>query len=241
MTKVTYADTSGAWHDFNAMIKRLIGEGSLKKVCEIGGGANPLLKPEYISVHGLDYTILDISEEELDKAPSEYKKLVADITVRSMNTQQQFDLVFSRMLAEHVRDAEIFHTNVRALMVEGGFACHFFPTLYALPFVINLMLPERLTDSLLHVLSPRDRHKQGKFPAYYRWCYGPTGKQIERLESLGYAVSEYKGFFGHAGYYRKIPIIRDMHPYITRLLLEHPTPYLTSYAYVILKKSSSDA
>jgi len=238
MVRITYADTSGAWADFHAMIKRLIKESSLKKVCEIGAGANPLFKQEFISAYGLDYTILDISTEELEKAPAGYKKLVADISDRSMSFRTQFDLVFSRMLAEHVRDAETFHANVRALLVEGGFACHFFPTLYALPFMLNLILPERATDFLLHVLSPRDSHTQGKFPAYYRWCYGPTGKQVQRLESLGYAVSEYKGFFGHAGYYRKIPIIRNMHPFITRLLLKHPTPYLTSYAYVILKKSS---
>ncbi|OHB74962.1 MAG: hypothetical protein A2Z34_07945, partial [Planctomycetes bacterium RBG_16_59_8] len=232
MARITYSDRA----DFHAMIRMLIEGGSLKKICEIGGGANPLLKQEYISARGLDYTILDISEEELEKASTGCRKLVADITDRELNPSPQFDLVFSRMLAEHVSDAETFHGNVRALLVQGGLACHFFPTLYALPFVINLLLPERLTGHILHLLSPRNRHKHGKFPAFYRWCYGPLPQQIRRLEGLKYEVIEYKGFFGHEGYYRRLPGIRNIHVTVTKALLKRPNPYLTSYAYVIMKK-----
>lgn len=237
MVRITYADSHGAWSDFHAVIRRMIEENSLKRICEIGGGANPLLKEDYIADQGLDYTILDISEEELEKAPSGYKKLVADIADRSPKFAPQFDLILSRMLAEHVRDAETFHSNVHALLVKDGFACHFFPTLFALPFMVNLLLPERLTGYILEVLSPRDRHNQGKFPAYYRWCYGPTGRQVKRLENLRYTVLDYKGFFGHEGYYRKLSVIKDIHRYFTRVLLKRPNPYLTSYAYVIMKKS----
>ena len=52
MVRITYADTSGAWTDFHAMIKRLIKESSLKKVCEIGAGARTGCKKDHKSVGG---------------------------------------------------------------------------------------------------------------------------------------------------------------------------------------------
>ena len=67
-------------------------------------------------------------------------------------------------------------------------------------------MPERLADILLHMFETRDRFQHAKFPAYYRWCRGPTHKQINRFISLGYDVVEYRGFFGH-GYYNKIKVL----------------------------------
>jgi hypothetical protein len=47
-----------------------------KNICEIGGGANPLLILDFIRKNDIEYSILDISEIELNKEPNEYKKLL---------------------------------------------------------------------------------------------------------------------------------------------------------------------
>jgi hypothetical protein len=143
------------------------------------------------------------------------------------------------MLAEHVRQPRQFHRNVHSLLRPGGLAFHFFPTLYALPFVANALLPERASAAVLRFCSPRDPVTQRKFPAYYRWCRGPTASQMRRFESLGYAVEQYVGFFGH-GYYERIPGLRSLHRWATAYMLRHPLPWVTSFAYLILRKASTE-
>jgi hypothetical protein len=140
------------------------------------------------------------------------------------------------MVAEHVKDGRQFHKNVRTILRENGLAVHFFPTLYALPFLLNRLSPEVLVDKLASVLTPRDRHQHARFPAYYDWCRGPLRSQVKKFEELGYQVLEYRGFFGHAGYYRRIPFMKRLHELNTSWFLRMPNPLFTSYAYVVLRK-----
>ena len=147
------------------------------------------------------------------------------------------------MLAEHITNAPQFHANIRKILAPEGVAAHFFPTLYAIPFLMNRMIPESLSDRLLSVFAPRDRFQRAKFPAYYQWCRGPTRRQFQRLASVGLAVVEYIGFFGHGGYYRRLPGIRQIHELATRMLMKFPNPCLTSYAFLVvtpLPQSDSD-
>jgi len=141
------------------------------------------------------------------------------------------------MLAEHISNPKQFHTNVREMLVENGLAVHLFPTLYALPFLVNYLVPEYLAGFLLNAFAPRDKYQHEKFSAYYRWCRGPTRSQIKKLSSVGYDVVEYRGFFGHTGYYEKIKIMKRIHEIKTNFLLRNPNPLLTSYAYVVLRKA----
>lgn len=239
MINITYGRSNDAWQDFNKTLKQLIEKNSFKRICEVGGGANPSLSIEYVLANDIDYTLLDISSEELEKAPPGYGKIVADICEKNeLNVPGKFDLLFSKMLMEHIVDAKAFHGNIYKLLISDGLAFHFFPTLYAPPFLTNRLVPQAISSLLLDVFAPRDRIKLGKFPAKYIWCLGPTMRQIRRLEKLNYTIIEYRGFFGH-GYYKKIPIIKKAHTMLTNFLVRHPLPYLTSYAYLILKKTTS--
>ena len=235
-TKVTYSKTEDAWVGFEKFITDMIESYHVKGVCEVGGGANPLIKAEYIRDNAIDYAILDVSKEELDKAPLEYKKIEAEISDRDFMLSSKFDLVFSKMLAEHIEDAEQFHKNVFSILNKGGLSIHFFPTLYAFPFLVNRVFPETITNKLLNFFSPRDLYQHAKFPAYYSWCRGPTGTQIKRFTDLGYEVVEYRGYFGHSFYYNRVPLIKRLHVLITSYLLKNPKPLFTSYAWVVLKK-----
>ncbi len=240
-SQVSYRRSEEAWSGFEAFLKQLIETRGVRTICEIGGGANPVLPIEYIQEHSLQYTVLDISESELQKAPAIYHKIAADIASKDFSSDgKTFDLVFSKMLAEHIRNASQFHANIRTMLSPGGVAAHFFPTLYAFPFLVNRLIPESLSDRLLNVFAPRDRYQHAKFPAYYQWCRGPTRRQFQRLASVGLEVVEYVGFFGHAGYYRRLPGIREIHELTIRTLMRSPNPHLTSYAFLVVTPNSDE-
>lgn len=234
---ISYDRSDRAWSQHRAQLVSLIQNQSLRRICEVGGGANPLLTLDAIQELGLEeYTVLDVSAVELAKAPEGYGKVQADICGQLSGASENFDLVFSKMLAEHVPDAAAFHRNVLRLLRPGGLAFHFFPTLYALPFVVNRLLPETLARYLLNLVSPRDSNKHAKFPAYYRWCRGPTPSQIRTLSGLGYEVVSYVGFFGHEGYWRRVPPVARLSAWLSKWLLRHPNPWLTSFAWVTLRR-----
>jgi SAM-dependent methyltransferase len=232
---VRYGDFGEAWDRHSDTVRLLIERHVLKRVCEVGGGANPALPLSYVQERGLTYAILDISAAELEKAPTGYRKIVMDICSADAPVEDAFDLVFTKMLAEHVADAELFHRNVYKLLAPGGLAFHFFPTLYSPPFVANYLFPESLSRLLLDAFSPRDRVRHAKFPAYYRWCRGPTRRQLDRFGRLGYEVVQYGGFFGHA-YYQRLSVAHQVSRRIARFLVSHPVPQLTSFAYLVLRR-----
>jgi 2-polyprenyl-3-methyl-5-hydroxy-6-metoxy-1,4-benzoquinol methylase len=235
---IKYQHAIVAWRGVESEIEKQIIDSGARTVLEVGGGANPLFDKSFIDAHGLAYTLLDISATELAKAPDCYHKVVADICASSINIEGRFDFIFSRMLAEHVPNGAAFHRNTFKLLSPGGRAFHFFPTLWAPPFVVNRLLPERLAETLLHAIQAgRERSgKVAKFPALYSWCRGPTAAQVRRFESLGYEVVSYVGFFGHGAYYLKFPLLLRWHSAFTRWLVAHPQPWLTSFAQVTLKK-----
>lgn len=204
-------------------------------VCEIGGGANPLLSRDERDRLGITYTLIDVDASELAKAPDDVRKIEFDITSRAL--PRSFDVVFSKHLAEHVREPELMHRNVRAMLRPGGVAIHFFPTLYGAPFVLNRLIPEQLAERMLLRLQPyrASPGNHGKFPAYYRWCRGPTRSQVRRLLSIGFEVDEYVACFGHA-YYCRAPVLQRLEDAKTRALLRHPVALLTSYAIVVLRR-----
>ena len=227
------------WTQAPSFLKSLIERESSTSVLEIGAGANPTLSPADLEGLGLRYTTNDRSASELAKAGPAYETLLLDMATagHAALPAQQFDLVFSRMVNEHVADGERYYRNIWRCCV-GGLTAHCFSTLYALPFVVNRLVPERLGSRLLDVFNPRpDRYQQDKFPAHYSWSRGPTRRMIGRLTGLGYEIVEYRGFFGHPYYERPLlRPVRALEEAKAASLCRHPIPALTSYAVVILRK-----
>jgi 2-polyprenyl-3-methyl-5-hydroxy-6-metoxy-1,4-benzoquinol methylase len=225
---------AGAWQ---APVHELVERTRPGRVCEVGGGANPALSQRFVAEHGIEYVLVDVSEEELAKAPTAYDKLVADAASPKFDPAGEYDFVFTITVAEHVRRPDVFHRNVFRLLVPGGRAFHFFSTLYALPFVANRVLPEVLTRRLLRLVQP-GREAEGshaKFTALYRWCRGPTRRQIARFERIGFHVEEYVGYFGH-DYYARVRPLQALEHRLEALLVRRPLPFLTTYASVVLRK-----
>lgn len=232
--KVIY-DSSDPWELYRQTLDQYIEKYACKSLCEIGGGAFPAISLEQVNKQELDYTILDISQVELDRAPKEYKKVLADICQPNLELKQQYDFIFSKMLAEHVENPRLFHSNVYKLLKPGGIALHFFPTLFSLPFLINWLVPEFVAKILFKLFVCNDPIEHKRFSVYYRWCKGPIEKQLRSFKALNYEILVYHGFFGHR-YYDRIPGVRAIHKLMVRFLVRFPNPYLTSFAFVILRK-----
>ncbi|HEV2981070.1 MAG TPA: class I SAM-dependent methyltransferase [Solirubrobacteraceae bacterium] len=217
-------------------VQRLIHDGA-KRWCDVGGGAKPVLNPGQIERRRLDYVLLDASQRQLDRAPGAYVKVCADILDASATSELlagggPFDVVVSRWTAEHVADGRRFHEAIFQVLAPGGSAVHFFPTLYSLPFVANLLLPPALSGALLRYAEPG---RTAKFAPHYKWCRGPTRRQLRRLQSVGYTVERYAGYFGHH-FYDSAPPLHRVHRAVSARLVAHPLPALTSFALVVLRR-----
>jgi len=223
--------------DFSEIIKDIINKKNLTEICDIGGGANPFLDQGFIK--NLNYYLLDISKDELEKAPEDFNKIHQDAASKNFTYENKFDLVFSKFFLEHIKNPDILHSNMHKALKTNGYSVHLFPTLFNLPFIINMILPEKISQIILNIIRGNPlKNKSGKFPAYYRWCFGPTSKQINRLENIGFELIEYKSYFGHPEYYRRLFPLNFFYEMFTKLIFKFKIPYLTSYAIIIMRKKS---
>jgi hypothetical protein len=228
-----------AWYSHHARCYELACSPDVRAVCDIGGGRNPRLTPDEIASASVEYTVLDISRRELDLAPSDYLKLEGDVCdsgVASAN-RNRFDLMFSRMVAEHVRSGESMHRNVLEMLAPGGMAFHFFPTLYVPVFVVNRVLPHTASAWLLDKFAPRP---EPAFPARYSWCRGPTRRACRRLRDIGYEIVEYRGFYGEA-YSANVPVLGPALAGLSGWAERRANPHLTAFAFLTLKKPATSA
>jgi SAM-dependent methyltransferase len=220
------------------MVKSQAEELHLARLCEIGGGRNALFTAEEIDEIGGSLTVKDISQSELYRGPGGYETLCLDIAGNIEGAAPgQFDLMFSKMVFEHVPDMKRAWRNIYTLLAPGGVALGFFPTLYALPFVINRLVPDSVTGPLLRAVFPNrnDEGKDPKFPAHYDHCFGDARKLKPMLVDIGFSEHHVLPFWGH-GYFRRLPIVRGLHHAFNRLASKRNWANFTTYAYVVVRK-----
>ena len=222
-----------SWHDFPTILNRHIktlAPGAV--VVEIGGGANPSLTVD--QVKGRHYIVIDIDESELDKAKGDhFNRVVADIS--SSKLPFKADFIFSKMLLEHVPNPENFHKGIFDLLKNGGSVLHFYATLYNPASLANLCLPEKLSKRILYWVQKRDWHTEGKFPAYYRWSFGPTRRQMRRFENRGFKIIQFNGYIG-SRYLQRFKYIQSLENMYNAVLLRLNSPLWCSNAIVVLGK-----
>lgn len=229
-----------AWDNYERIIPAIAQKFGLTRLCEIGGGRDPLFRADDAIRFGLKYTINDIDQGELDLAPDAFDKACFDIAgdlTKLPTMPGPYDLMVSRMVFEHVADVEQAWRNVRALLAPGGVALCFFPTLYAWPFVLNHVIPERVSRAIVHALQPGRTDDGGdpKFPAVYDWCYGRESKLRPMLEKAGFRDILVQPFWGQH-YLAKIPVLRALDARLDELFARLDWRLFTSYAYVIVRK-----
>ncbi|MBJ7437669.1 MAG: methyltransferase domain-containing protein [Sphingopyxis sp.] len=224
-----------AFQDYLQTLTDLIRRYPDARILELGGGRLPSFKLDQLPSNIASYTVNDIDPAELAMTSDEYDKACFDVVGDVSQFTGQFDVIFSRTLIEHVNDGVKMHENVASLLKPGGVAFHLAPTLYSPPFVLNKMLPERLSQKLLYTFFPKRGAQKDKFPAYYSWCFGNRAKMTTMLLKAGFADATIRSFYGH-DYFRKIPIVRQIDHFFSTLAARRDWSTFGSYAHIIARK-----
>ncbi len=230
-----------AWDNYENAVLALARRFGLKELCEIGGGRDPGFLPSNPALRGLSLTVNDIDQLELDFAPQGLKKARFDIAGDLSEPDARpgsYDLMFSRMVFEHVDGVEQAWRNIHALLRPGGVALCFFPTLYAPVFTLNHMIPERLSRRIVHALFPNRRDGGGdpKFPALYDWCVTSEARVKPMLAAAGFAEAHIQPFWGH-GYFDRMPGLKQADHAFNRLAARLDWRLMTTYAFVAVRKA----
>ncbi len=231
-----------AWSHYEELVLRLSSRFGLSTLCEIGGGRDPGFLPTNPALRGLSLTVNDIDQHELDCAPEGLAKACFNIAgdlSEADATPGSFDLMFSRMVFEHVDGVESAWNNIYTLLKPGGVALAFFPTLYAPVFMVNRMIPEKLSRAIVHALYParRDGGSDPKFPALYDHCVSSERTLRPMLERAGFSDIHVQPFWGH-GYFKRMPVIREADDLFNRLAARIDWRLMSTHAFVLVRKAA---
>ena len=199
------------------------------EVLEVGGGAHPSV----VNRADIEYTIIDPDLKELEKAPEDVKKL--NLLLENIDVDKQYDLVLTKMVLEHVEYPEAFHKKVYDILKPNGKVIHFFACRHSIPSFVNRILPEKIGDDILKLISNRDLKESPKYPAFYLKTKGYSKGQINFFEGLEFSVVKYNSFVGHK-YFKKIPGLAFIERLYTKILLILNLKSLSTVALVVLKK-----
>jgi SAM-dependent methyltransferase len=239
-TGLENSDNFPGWGRASAYLQKIILDRQITKIADLGGGANPLLDDEFIRRNGIDYYLIDISKDELEKANPSYRKIQLDITSRDEILEVQlcgrFELVFSHMFLEHIADPQRAHSNIHKMLASGGLSIHFYPSPNNLPLLMNRLMPERLSGFLLKLAQPwRHLHTtEQKFKAYYRRCGAPSMKLRRFYDGIGFKVLRHTGYVGHE-YYDQLAVVARGERALRKAILRFGLP-LTAKNLLVLQK-----
>ncbi|MBL1258597.1 bifunctional 2-polyprenyl-6-hydroxyphenol methylase/3-demethylubiquinol 3-O-methyltransferase UbiG [Methylocystis sp. Sn-Cys] len=233
-------DFNWAWENYKRTIIEIARQKGLRRHLEIGGGRDPLFLPDEIVTLGFDVTLNDISARELSLAPAGYSTVVCDIAgkdAKAILGPERYDIAYSRMVMEHVPDVASMWENIAYTLAPGGVAFSFFPTLYAPPYVLNRLIPEKISRWMLETVFP-DRKDDGdnpKFPAYYDHCFSDESKILPILKRAGFSEVVVLPFWGYS-YFWKFPGIKQLDAAFTNIARKRQWRAFSSFAYVIATK-----
>jgi SAM-dependent methyltransferase len=239
-------DLAPHWHsdwahaNYRRTVETLARRLGLTRLCEIGGGRDPLFTPQEAAEAGISLTVNDISASELALAPEGFDTACFDICGDLSGTgaaPESFDLMFSRMVFEHLPDVPAAWRNIHTLLKPGGVGFAFFPTLYGWPFLLNHMIPESVSRAILRAVDPSRSDDGGdpKFPALYDWCYGDGKVLRPMLEQSGFREILVVPFWGH-GYLRRFPVLRNLSDLVDVATAKARFAKATTYAFVLVRK-----
>lgn len=139
------------------------------QVLDIGSGKHPFVLPKQ-RPDGVHYVGLDVSEDELARAPvgSYDETALADATIRVPSFEGRFDVVLSRWLLEHVRPVDVALENFRSYLRPGGRFAAYLAGRYSIGAIANRVLGPRLSSAALSHLTSRT--PDSTFPAHYESC-----------------------------------------------------------------------
>lgn len=139
-------------------------------IIDIGGGRltsfAKLLIPEM--KHTL--TVIDSEANELKKNPDADQIIVANINKDLPLQFNSADLIVSRYVLEHLENLPGFISKSQKVLKNGGYFIHLFSCKFALFTILNQLLPNKFSKTLLNYLVPGSKNIRG-FKTNYHECY----------------------------------------------------------------------
>lgn len=226
-----------AARNYRSTLDHLIRTFQLHRCLDVGGGRRPLLEPETIEGLNLVYKVVDIDENELRLAPSFYDTECLDISAKTIPDRQykNYDLIFSKMVFEHIKDTKQAYQNIYEMLDENGIFLNYHPVLYAPQFMLNKIMPEIITRSLLNLIDfRRNTNNIPKFPAFYSNCV-VSPKFATMLYKIGFREVEQIPFWG-TKYFDQLPVLGALHSRFTKLVRTHRNTRFAAFSYTLGRK-----
>jgi SAM-dependent methyltransferase len=191
------------WREpFDAEVRRRLRPGL--SVLDVGAGANPVIFPQ-ARPPGCTYTGLDIDLHELEKAPcgSYDEAIVADMSKFRPDLENQFDLVLSSWVLEHVPSLEAALDNCHRYLRPGGSVVSLFAGRFAAFAILNRVTPARIGEFAMKRLLGRE--PETVFHAFYDRTYYSALVPVLEKWNRATLIPLYVG----AGYFAWSPLLRN--------------------------------
>ena len=161
-------------------------------IYDVGGGKCPFLNIKDKKRLKVTVIGIDISQEELDKAPKGAYDATIQNAIENVIGNHDGDLVICKAVLEHVLDSEKALLSIYSLLKPGGIALIFVPSENALFARMNRILPDSFRRKILFTIYP-DKLMSSGFPAYYKNC---TPKQFSKMAlACGFSIIEERCYY----------------------------------------------
>jgi 2-polyprenyl-6-hydroxyphenyl methylase/3-demethylubiquinone-9 3-methyltransferase len=188
--------TQDGYRDFSErLVPAFLAPG--QPVFDIGGGKRPYVTPALKAQLGLKVVGVDISQQELDRAPEGIYDAKTCGNIATLRGDSDADLLICLAVLEHVRDVRGAFAAIASFLKPGARALVFVPSRNALFARLNLLVPERLKRAILYFVYPQSRGHQG-FPSYYDHC---TPAAFEKLARESGMVVEHEQLYFVSTYF----------------------------------------
>jgi SAM-dependent methyltransferase len=172
---------------YRDVIHNSLESGSL--VLDIGGGARCVYATSRLRVIAADILLADLAHNRDIQGG-----LVADLEADFPLRPESVDAVTACYFVEHVQDTERLFKRIARILRPGGKLFILFPCRYAPFAIVNRMIPNRVTNRLLHWFL-EDSH--GGFPARYDNCWPKRVTAVMARNGLDVVSSELSFYQSH--------------------------------------------
>lgn len=169
-------------------------------IYDVGGGKSPFFTVEEKKTLSLRIVGIDISNEELSRAPAGAYDQVSARDITQVDGDCNGDVVICQAVLEHVTDTKSAIRAIASLLKVGGRALIFVPSRNALYARINMLLPQKLKERILYWVYPETHERRG-FPSYYNLC---TPRDIYQLAQISGMTVEHVRYYYKSSYFEVI-------------------------------------
>lgn len=144
------------------------------------------------------------------------------------------DVVICQAVLEHVKDMENTFKALTFLLKAGGKALIFVPSRNAVFAWINLLLPQKMKESILYGIYPSTREAQG-FPSFYHRCTPRDFMDLSRENGMMVEHARYYFKSSYFEFFFPAYVLWRLYQRIAVLLIDNQAA--ETFSFVLAKRS----